>query len=150
MVLKNTIIEFLEDELPSWSNTYGVQLYLNTDSSLLLFAGYPGVEQNTDTTLELMREFKSLDHFLSVMGLTSLEQLQQLNPENLLNWYGKGQLYMICSLEGHTDRQLRFKKYPELVRVIDTRSQQHNVTLPLSKPQDFIDYTIKYYQVRHN
>jgi len=150
MEVKHTLIEFLEDQLPTFRNPSGVQLYLNTDSSLYLCADYPGIEKSPDFNLELVQEFKSLKNFLTVMGLLQIEQLLKLTPEDLLGLYDRGKMNILCSLEGEIDWEMTFGKYKKNLWARDVHEKTHQVKTTISQAEHFIDYTIAYYAVITN
>jgi hypothetical protein len=150
MEVKHTLVEFLENEWPSYYNPAGVQLYLNTDRSLFMASDYPGIEQPPGITLELFQEFKSLKIFLAEMGLSRLEQLLKLTPGDLLGLYDRGQMNIVCSLEGKVDRELSFRRHERKIWATDILEQIHEVKVNLDKPEDYIAYMAGYYKIIDN
>jgi len=150
MEVKQTLVEFLEDELPSYSNAQGVQLYLNTDSSVFFVSYYPGFEQLPNTNLEIFQEYKSVKRFLSVLELSRLEQLLTLTPADLLGLFDQGKMNIICSLGDNVDYELTFKKYKGKLWARDMHEKKHLVKVPISEPKEFIDYTVACYQLIDN
>jgi hypothetical protein len=150
MEVKHTLVEFLEGQLPSYSNPGGIQLYLNTESSLFIFSDYPGIERPPHINLELFQEFKSLEHFLTALGLSRLDQLLKLTPADLLGLYDRGKLNIVCCLEGKIYREMSSRKYKRKLWARDTHDKMHQLKMPISQPEDFIAYTVRYYQLINN
>lgn len=150
MEVKHILIEIVEDQLPSYCNSGGVQLYLNPDSSLILFADYPGVELQSNINLELFQEFKSLEDFLEMLGLSRLAQLIKLTPADLPGLYDRGKMKIDCSLQGKIDREMSFRKYKRKLWARDIHDKMHQLKMAISQPEDLIAYTVAYYQVINN
>jgi hypothetical protein len=139
------LLKFLDDQLPTYINPLGVQLYLNTDSSIIICANYPGFEQLPDTSLELFQVVTSVDHLIDLLQLSRREQLVELTPGYLFNLYESGLMNIVCMLEP-TDQEMSFRKNKKGILAKDTDGKTHQLTTPLHSPADLIAYTIQYYK----
>jgi hypothetical protein len=145
MEKKLSLYEYLEEELPSYYSPMGIQVYLNPDSTLIVCCYYPGFRQLPDISLELFQEVDSLTHLISLLQLKQPEELLALTADDLLNFYDRGLINIVCMLE-KTDQMLYFKKNKKGLWAKDMDEKIHQVKTHVEHPADFIAYTLQYYK----
>ena len=138
-----TLFEFLDDQLPTYYNPLGVQIYMNTDSSLMVCADYPGVPESDTISVEFFQLVNTFAELTALLKIRRTEQLLKLSPLDLLALYERGRMKVICILDG--TRELHFVKYKDSIYAKGIDSKIHKVKVPLHTAEDFINYTSQYY-----
>src|ERR1044072_3131179 len=144
---KKILRDFLNDQLPSYENPKVVQVYLNSDNTLFICSKYPGIEMPENVSLELFREVRSMSHFFSLFNISSIDQLLKLDPSDLLELYERGHMYVICTLEEPLDHEIYFRKYNKSFGVIADSKETDRFEIQLNKPEDYIDFTFRYFNI---
>jgi len=140
---KQTLFEFLDDQLPTYYNPLGVQIYLNTDSTLIVCSDFPGVGESDTISVEIFQLVKSFQRLKSLLKISKPEQLEKLSPIDLLALYEQGRMKVICMLDGF--REMHFLKDNGTIYAKNHLQDIHKVEVPLNTADDFIKYTTEYY-----
>lgn len=143
---KQSLLDYLEDQLPTYHNPNGVQVYLNTDSTLFICADYPDFKQLNNISIELFQEVKSLKTLINLLNISLPEQISNITPAHLLNLYNFGCMNIVCTQE-LMDLSIHFRRYKNKVRAKDRTGRTHQVKAHLDKAEDFITYTLNYYNI---
>lgn len=143
---KQSLLDFLEDQLPTYNNPNGVQVYLNTDSSLFICCNYPDFKQLNNISIELFQEVKSLKALINLLNISLPEQISNITPTHLLNLYNSGCMNIACT-QDLMDLSIHFRRYKNKVRAKDMAGRTHQVNTQLDKADDFITYTLNYYNI---
>ena len=87
---------------------------------------------------------------MTLLYIARTEQLEALTSSALLPLYEQEEMNIVCTLEGTMTRELSFRKYKKNIWARNTGEEIHQVKEHLEKPEDFIAYTIRYYDVHRN
>jgi len=75
---RQALSEFLNSQQISYCNPDGIVFYRIADGSLFVAAGYPGVEQTTNISLDFFQQFEDLTRFMALLHIS--------DPECLIMW----------------------------------------------------------------
>ena len=144
---KRELFKFLNSQMPTYHNPLGVQVYLNTDSTLFICSNFPGIETLHDISLEIFQEVKSVSKLFALLRISKVEQLLELNPSNLFELYACGRMSVVCTLEDPIDREIWFIKNKKGVWASIDNKEIHKVEIQHDKAEDYINYTIKFFNI---
>lgn len=150
MEQEQTLSEFLQtDQSSTFVNAAGVQ-FISAEGSFFVCADYPGIAQPGHICIELYQQFETVNKLIALLHIARIEQLEECTPEELLPLYKQEEMNIVCTLEGAMTRELSFRKYQGDIWARNTDEEIHQVKERLEKPEDFIAYTMQYYDVHSN
>lgn len=144
---KKILLDFLHNELPTYYNPMGVQLYLNTDSTVIICSNFPGIEMPYNITLELLEEVKSINKLLSLLEISTLDQLFELTPSHLLELFARGHMSVICMIEESEEQEISFRKRKDDIWARPGNKGAQKIEIQFDRAEDYIDYTLKYFNI---
>lgn len=148
---QQTLAGFLQETKTScYCNPAGVQLVLNPKGSLLVCSAYPGIETPEHIFLELYQEVGTINVLMGLTRITSVDRLAELTPTDLVALYERELLNISCILDGAIPHEMRFWKHHKSTWASNTREEIHHVKMHFDKAEDFIAYTLHYYEARDN
>ncbi len=139
---------FLRNGISIYYNPTGVGFYRNEDCSLFVSCHYPGIEQKDKIFLELFQEVKNARALMTLLHLTTIEDLDAVTAQDLIGLYEQEKLHIVCTLDGYLQYGISFKKYKNKLWARNTDEDIHEVKKQLQRPDDFISYTVGYYTSR--
>ena len=83
---------------------------------------------------------------MGLTRMTSLEELAELTPMNLVALYERELLKISCILAGAIPHEMRFWKHRKSTWACNTREEIHHVKTHFDIAKDFIAYTFHYYE----
>jgi hypothetical protein len=142
---KQTLSEFLRHQQLRYCNSAGVSFYMFADGSLYVAARYPGVEETAEISLDFFQQFDNVTQFMSLLHISYPEGLADVVPEDLYSLYKGELLDIVCTIKGSRTRNMSFRKIGGMLWAINTKKKIHLVRLPVHQPEDYIAYTLRYY-----
>lgn len=143
---ENAIARFLKSQLGYYTNPFGVQSDLLEDGAFNMAAPYPGILLDTGYVMEICIEDSTIDEFIQLTGITTVEQLHFATPQLLLELYHQGAAF-ISVLYEHDNYcwELVFQKKDGHIQVRDEDVDlKWMARKKLEKPVDFINYITSY------
>jgi hypothetical protein len=150
MEQKQILSELPAGEKSTFCNAAGVQFFMFAAGPFFICAGYPGMEQPENISLELYQQFDTPFELMELMHVSTFEQLLEMVPADLLPLYEREVINIVCTLEGTMPREMSFRKYNGDIWARNTNEEIHKVNMQLERPEDFIAYTLRYYGVNGN
>src|SRR5262245_11236728 len=98
--IKARVEYFLEDFIGSYLNPHGVEILLNSDSSVFLATLWPEVQTEESVTIELIVDLATLDEFITLFGIVRVADLGHITPYLLLALYRQEKAEVCVSLDG--------------------------------------------------
>ena len=134
---------------PTYFNPKGLQLYMNEDGSFIIAANYADPDTKRLIFLEFSREVASIEELAELFNITEVEQIDHIQPHDLLNLFYAGKVSIVCIIDGYLPRTLSFNMTGDKLFTTDSLEITHEVKsdIKLSTPESYIDYTLKYYRV---
>lgn len=142
-----TLQSFLQKKQFRYCNPSGVIFYRLADGTFFVAAGYPGVEETSNISLDYFQEFNSISHFMSLLKITQKKFLDNIVPEDLAQLYDQELMDIVCTLKGMKAREMRFRKMGGMIWAISVRKKLHLVRTNMGHAKDFIIYTKRYYKI---
>jgi hypothetical protein len=144
LVSKN-ILEFLDEHCGLYKNPHGVEFSLLSDNSICFAAAWPGTEGTECYDLGFTFETDKVDTLVSILQISTLQQLRSLTPSFLLTLYHQGKVVVNCIFEKEREYYtLDFFKIGRNAYAVGADGEGYFVSDPLEKPEDFYNYLRKH------
>ena len=143
------LASYIEDN-DDYENRHGVTFALLQNNAFWVCCCFPGIkEHNPYISLELVQEFISEEDLKSAIPFQCKEDLDIITPHYLLYLYGLGKMNVYCLVDGiyFGGTLCFFKRDTRLFAEEENSSEQHLVKNDLRTPEEFIDYTNKYFLI---
>ena len=151
MEAQQTLSGFADHEKSTYCNAASIMFFMISDGPFFICADYPYFEPPDNVSLELYQQFDSIGELMELVGIWDAEKLiEELVPEDLLPFYRSEKIGITCTLEGEQPQELSFRKYQNKLWARDTLEIIHEVTTDLEKPEDFVTYTLQYFNAKCN
>ena len=143
---ENAIARFLKSQLGYYTNPFGVQTDLLEDGAFNMAAPYPGILLDTGYVMEICMEDSTIEEFIKLTGIKTVEQLHFATPQLLLGLYHQGTAFLSVLYDnGDNCRELVFQKKDGRIQVKDEEEDLKWIARKkLEKPADFINYLTNY------
>jgi hypothetical protein len=147
---KQALSEFLHYQQFRYCNPAGITFYRIADGSLYVAAGYPGIKETLEISLDFYQQFDHLTQLLSLLHISHPDCLGDVVTEDLYSFYKSELLDIVCTLKGRISREMSFRKLGGMMWASNTRKKLHQVKTHIDKPEDFIACTLRYYNIGGN
>jgi hypothetical protein len=102
-------------------------------------AVYPGFSNDDPgISLELHLNFQTLVGFMMQFEIVSIEVLEKISAQILLDFYRRGRAYVFCR---YGDGYICFRKKEEVVFISDYGVDERPIPDMLEKPNEFVNFT---------
>jgi len=147
---KQALSKFLHNQQARYCNPAGIVFYMIADGLFFVSAKYPDVKQSAEISLELYQQFDYVNELTALLHISDVARLVDLEPKDLLGLYERELLNVVCTLEGVIDHEISFRKYRGAIWARNTNEEIHQVKIHIDKPEDFITYTLPFYNMDGN
>lgn len=153
---QNSILLLLQDHYGMYTSPKEVTVYssLTKNGTLTLTCNYPGYcDPEEHISLALFEEYNTLDDLIAIVPIRTINDLNSLIPAQLLLLVENGNIGVYCSIYNtNLSCNLFFKKRDNkyYVRDEEIKPEENEVAIPLGKPTDFVNYTLRYAASHHS
>jgi hypothetical protein len=125
-----------------YGNPHNVEIVTHGDDSVSVTSDWPGETGEGDIYIEISFESNTMAEFYRVFGIKTIDDLTHITQEFLLYLYKQGQATVSCTIDTIISYySLQFRKQHNTLLAMDVHQIEHETTLLLETPQQFIDYT---------
>ena len=149
MKLTDEITEVLESTHCEHVNRHGVKIEVedccsfSANSNLLEYVTEAG--NDTSVSVEL---FCNKSKFVRLLHIEKSGDIENITQQQLLQSYQDGNAEIVCFVDLIYSCCMVFKKQGAKIIAKNERNELHDVTFQLVTPDEYIDYTQKYYMLR--
>jgi len=144
LVSKN-ILNLLEEYCGVYRNPLGVEFAILPDDSISFAAPWPGIEDNECYELGFTFETDKIDKLVTILQISTLQQLNSVAPSYLLTLYHQGKVVVNCIFEQkRVYYALDFFKIGTNAYAVGADGEGYLVSDPLETPEDFYRYLWKH------
>jgi hypothetical protein len=140
--LTTKILSFLENHGSPYINKKGVEIDLSIGEKVMACCNVPGFVSNDRYQLEYLLNYNSINSFIHKFSITSLDDLEKVNPAKIDILFQRGQVELWCYIYP-SEEYLVYKRERNNILVIN-EEMTHFLGTPLKENEDFHKYT-KYY-----
>src|SRR5882762_6190941 len=95
---QNAISEFITDQ-EIYDNPNNVEIVTYYDDTISVGADWPGETSEGEIYLELFFESDTIEEFIRVFGIRTVDDIDHITPETLLNLYQQGKAAICCTID---------------------------------------------------
>jgi len=145
------ILVFLDRHCGLYKNPHGVEFSCLPDNSIFFAAAWPGTEDDECYDLGFTFETDKVDTLVSILHISTLQQLKTVTPSFLLSLFHQGKVAVNCIFEKEQEYyKLDFFKIGRNVYAVSADGEGYLVSEPLEKPEDFYSYLTKHGRLNQN
>lgn len=150
--IEKSIEEFFDFEGDTYVNGNGVEIAL-LNGAVCVTALWPEKQLDKNVSLVIMKMNANFIEFALNFGIQEDVKVavENININTLMNLFRVGTGSICCSIEGiHATPALEFCNQDNRIVARDDAEAEHEVVEEFKTPQEFIDYTKKYYQLNEH
>ena len=145
---QKAVSEFIIDQ-EIYDNPYNVEIVTYYDDTVSVAADWPGEPGEGEIYVELFFESDTIAEFTRIFGIGTVDDLDHITPEFLLNLYKQGKAVICCTIDNlNTYYTLQFRKQNNHLFATDDEEIEQVTTGSLETPQQFMDYTLQRFLFR--
>jgi hypothetical protein len=144
--IEKAVHDFMENQMGIYVNLRDVEITTHLDFSICLTIDFEE-ESNEEISVGLMYSADTLQEFVTVFNIRSLNRFKTIAQKELMELYGQGKAYMYCMLDGYHSYSLYLMKQNGKLIAKNDEDEVHEVAGLPETAQQLMDYTQEHYRI---
>ena len=138
--INEAVRNFLDDQVRYYSPQHA-EFITFEDNTVFVSTNWPDLKYDENFYVNLFFESKTIEEFVDVFGIKSVNDLNNITSDSLLQLFHMGKADVCCAIDNHeTSYELRFRKKNNKMMVTDEKGVVHEIPEILQTAQQFKDY----------